>query len=62
MRLAEVSHYIGISKYTIKRLINAGEFVPIIKLGARAAGVFRADLDAWLRSRSETKPIAMSAD
>lgn len=55
MRLNEVADYIAISKYTLKRLIDAGKFVPIIKLGPRATGVFRADVDAWLHSRSETK-------
>jgi predicted DNA-binding transcriptional regulator AlpA len=49
MRLNELASYIAISQYTFKR-IDAGKFVPFLKLGPCATRTFRAYVDAWLHS------------
>ena len=47
LRIAQSASYIGCSRAFLYQLIQRGE-LPRIKLGARAAGIRRSDLDSWL--------------
>jgi len=46
-RCAQAAIYIGVSRSQFYNLAKAGE-MPILKLGERASGVLRSDLDAYL--------------
>jgi len=46
-RCAQAAAYIGVSRSQFYNLAKAGE-MPILKLGERASGVLRIDLDAYL--------------
>lgn len=50
-RLPEVVAICGISRSTIYEMIHRDEFPPQVKLGARAVGWHRSDIEAWLASR-----------
>ncbi len=50
-RLPEVIAICGISRSTIYETIGRGEFPAPVKLGARAVGRRRSDIEAWLASR-----------
>ena len=50
-RLPTVVAICGISRSTIFEIIRRGEFPPQFKLGARAVGWRRKDIEAWLASR-----------
>lgn len=45
----------GLSETTIWRMIRAGSFAPIIKLGEHSIGVRRSDIDAWLAQRTKAE-------
>lgn len=47
LRIAQSASYIGCSRAFIYVLIQRGD-LPRIKLGGRAAGIRRSDLDNWL--------------
>lgn len=51
LRKREAAKLIGLSVATLDRLRAAGTFVRPIRLGERAVGFLRRDLDAWLASR-----------
>ena len=50
-RLPEVIAICGLSRSTIYEMIGRGEFPAPVKLGARAVGWRRSDIEAWLASR-----------
>ena len=50
-RLPTVVAACGISRSTIYEMIQRGEFPKQVKLGARAVGWRRRDIEAWLDSR-----------
>ncbi|MDE0653910.1 MAG: AlpA family transcriptional regulator [bacterium] len=50
-RLPAVVSACGISRSTIYEMIGRGEFPRPVKLGARAVGWRRSDIEAWLTSR-----------
>lgn len=50
-RLPSVVAACGISRSTIYEMIGRGEFPAPVKLGARAVGWRRRDIEAWLESR-----------
>ena len=52
LRLPDVVARVGLSKSTLWRLINGGEFPEPIKLGPRATGWLEEEVDAWIKSRS----------
>lgn len=65
-RLPAVVAACGISRSTIYEMIRRGEFPRPIKLGARAVGWRRSDIEAWLASRpaariSEPSPVLPEA-
>ena len=56
LRPPSASAYLGVSRSFLYLLVEREEF-PMIKLGSRASGVLRSDLDAWL-DRQRTAAIA----
>ena len=50
-RLPEVITICGLSRSTIYEMIGRGGFPAPVKLGARAVGWRRSDIEAWLASR-----------
>jgi len=44
------SAYIGVSRSYLYLLVERGE-LPLLKLGRRASGIMRSDLDAWLEKQ-----------
>ena len=50
-RLPEVVAICGLSRSTIYEMIGRGEFPAPVRLGARAVGWRRSDIEAWLDSR-----------
>lgn len=52
LRLKEVQRRLSLSRSTIYSRMAAGDFPPPIQLGPRAIGWRRADIDAWLESRT----------
>ena len=51
-RLPAVCEVTGLSKATIYRLVNKGEFPARVKLSPRCVGWRVADVDAWLEART----------
>lgn len=52
LRLHEVLDRVGLSKSTLWRYINEGDFPSPIKLGPRATGWIEREVDEWIASRS----------
>ena len=50
LRIKPAADYIGVSRAFLYQLINRGE-LPRIRLGGRAAGIRRTDLDAWVNTQ-----------
>ena len=50
-RLPAVCEVTGLSKATIYRLVNKGEFPARVKLSPRCVGWRVADIEAWLEAR-----------
>ena len=51
LRIQPSADYISVSRAFLYQLIERGELVRI-KLGGRAAGIRRSDLDAWVNSQT----------
>ena len=51
-RLPAVLEVTGLSKATVYRLLERGEFPPRVKLSTRCVGWRVADIDAWLAERA----------
>lgn len=51
LRRREVERHTQLSKATLYRLIRAGAFPRPIKLGERAVGWRREEIDQWIASR-----------
>lgn len=51
LRIKPAADYIGVSRAFLYQLINRGELLRI-RLGGRAAGIRRADLDSWVASQA----------
>jgi len=50
LRPSEAHNYLSISRSYLYLLIERGE-LPLLKLGSRASGIMRSDLDAWLEKQ-----------
>ena len=50
-RMQHAADYLSISRAYLYIIVNRGELTKI-KLGARAAGIRRADLDAWVDTQA----------
>lgn len=55
LRKRTVCTLLGISLAHLDRLRVRGEFPPAVRLGEQAIGWRRADINAWLASRSTVK-------
>ena len=54
LRLPEVSQATGLSRSTIYRLVQTGNFPPPLKLTARTIGWHSTDIDTWITARAAT--------
>ena len=54
LRLPEVSNATGLSRSTIFRLMQAGDFPPSIKLTSRTVGWYSTDIETWIAARAAT--------
>ena len=54
LRLPEVLQATGLSRSTIYRLVQAGNFPPSLKLTARTIGWYSTDIDSWIAARAAT--------
>lgn len=51
LRCREVRHRVGLSRSSIWRLEQAGQFPKRIPIGENSVGWFEHEVDAWLMSR-----------
>jgi len=51
LRIKYAADYLAVSRAHLYQLINRGELARI-RLGGRAAGIRRSDLDAWLSAQA----------
>ena len=51
LRMKPAADYIGVSRAFLYQLVERGELLRI-RLGGRAAGIRRADLDAWVNTQA----------
>ncbi len=58
LRVPQVVELTGLSRLTIHRLVQMGRFPPPFKLGLRAIGWRRADLERFLAGRPAVKIAA----
>lgn len=56
LREKDVIKFVGKSRTTIWRDEKEGRFPKRVKIGARAVGWLRSDLEAWLESLKESVP------
>ena len=52
LRLPEVSQATGLSRSTIYRLVQAGNFPPPLKLTTRTIGWYSTDIETWIAARA----------
>ncbi len=52
-RLSDICEITGLSKTSIYRMMDAGNFPKSVKLGARSVGWLQSELDAWISNRVE---------
>jgi excisionase family DNA binding protein len=52
LRISPAAQYLGVSRSYLYNLFKAGELARL-RLGGRAAGVLRTDLDAWLQRQRD---------
>ena len=51
LRLPQVKDLTGLSRASIYRYVDAGEFPRPVKLGARAVAWHASDVEAWIEGR-----------
>lgn len=51
LRPAQVASLLNVHRCTLWRWMKAGNFPEPVKLGAKATGFRRSDVEAWLASR-----------
>lgn len=49
---SDVVRVTGLSRWTIRRLIKAGQFPPSVELSPRRVGWHKADVDRWLEDKN----------
>lgn len=52
LRLPEVSQATGLSRSTIYRLVQAGNFPPSLQLTTRTIGWHSTDIETWIAARA----------
>ena len=55
LRIKSLSVYLDVPKSTIYLWVSQGEFPAPVKLGARAVGWIKREVDQWLESRAKTR-------
>lgn len=58
LRLADVMARTGLSRSSIYQSISEGKFPQNINLGARSVGWLESEIDAWMQSRIDQRPVA----
>lgn len=53
MRMPQLENYVGLCRSSIYRMIKTGSFPRPIRLGERAIGFRKCDIDAWVQAREE---------
>ena len=53
LRLPAVCECVGLGRSTLYRMMDRGEFPRPVKLGAKANGWRKSDVQAWIAARSE---------
>ncbi len=56
LRAGQVTKMLGISKPTLWRWEQSGEFVPRIQLGSNMVGYLASDVEDWLRLKIKDNP------
>lgn len=51
VRMRQTPAVVGVSVSTIRRLMQRGDFPPLVRLGVQSVGFLRSDLEAWLAAR-----------
>lgn len=51
LRLTEVTNKIGLSRSSVYRFIEIGEFPKQIQLSKRTVGWLESDVDAWINAK-----------
>jgi prophage regulatory protein len=51
VKLPSVLHITGLKRATLYKRIRQGEFPPPVRLGPRAVGWLRHEVEGWLRDR-----------
>ena len=55
LRIKSLSVYLDVPKSSIYLWVSRGEFPAPIKLGVRAVGWIKREVDQWLESRAKTR-------
>lgn len=58
IRRPEVQDRVGFGRTTLYTMVNEGSFPAPVQLGARAVAWRESEIDAWIESRTSTKPTA----
>lgn len=58
IRIAEVRVRTGLSRATIYRMMEEGQFPKSIKLGSHAVGWIESEVSDWLRARANQRTAA----
>jgi prophage regulatory protein len=55
LRTKEICRKTGVSRWTIKRMEEAGDFPKSIRLGRRAIGWMESEVTAWMAQRQRER-------
>lgn len=55
LRVAEICHRTGLSRWTIWRMAKAGQFPQPVKLATRAVGWLASEVETWMQQRQEER-------
>lgn len=61
LRMRELTRFIGLSKASIHRMVNAGRFPGSVPLGVAAVGWMRSDVERWIAERVSLRDNACAA-
>jgi len=59
IRLPEVLQTVGLSRASIYRLMKLGQFPQQVRLGMKAVGWLRVEVEQWITSLSQARPGSM---
>ena len=61
IRPRQVLEMIGVSRTTLWRMVQAGCFPPPVRITERNRGYLREAVEAWMKDRTEGRPLAAIA-